>query len=97
LLLDGAAEMAEHGRMPLPPAKALFFPRARPSQPPKSRPIQEFTVAELKDELLRRGNVDFSRFEVLIKLSPFLLLFAMGLIWKLSVLMDGTMLACILQ
>jgi hypothetical protein len=47
-----------------------------------SRPIEQFTVAELKDELLRRGNVDFSKWEVAIKLSPFLVLFAAVAIWK---------------
>lgn len=47
-----------------------------------ARPIERFTIAELKDELLRRGNVDFSKWEVAIKLSPFIVLFAAVAIWK---------------
>jgi hypothetical protein len=47
-----------------------------------ARPIDQYTTAELKDELLRRGNVDFSKWEVAIKLSPFLVLFAAVAIWK---------------
>jgi hypothetical protein len=50
--------------------------------------IQEFTVKELKDELLRRGNVDFSKWEVLVKLSPFILLLAMGILWKAGVTLE---------
>lgn len=61
------------------------------------RDLREFTVTELKDELLRRGNVDFSRWEVLVKLSPFILLFSAVCIYKLSQALDGTYLGCLLQ
>lgn len=70
---------------------------ARVQIPGDVRSIREFTVTELKDELLRRGNVDFSKWEVAVKLSPFILLFVMVCTYKLSQVIDGTYLSCLLQ
>jgi hypothetical protein len=62
---------------------------------PLKRSLAEFTITELKDELIRRGCADFSKWEVLIKLSPFILLLAMGVLWKAGTLADGSYLSCI--
>ena len=62
-----------------------------------ARPLAEYTVPELKDELIRRGCADFSRWEVLVKLSPFILLFAAVCIYKFGKFMDGSYLGCLLQ
>lgn len=70
---------------------------ARVQIPGDVRSIREFTVTELKDELLRRGNVDFSKWEVAVKLSPFILLFVMVCTYKLAKSFDGTYLSCLLQ
>jgi hypothetical protein len=75
--------------MPKPPSVNLAAPRISVGA---LRPIEEFTVKELKDELLRRGNVDFSKIELWVKLSPFILLCAMGILWK-----AGVTLGCFLQ
>jgi hypothetical protein len=69
---------------------------ARVRIPDDVRSIREFTVAELKDELLRRGNVDFSKIELWVKLSPFILFLAMGIAWKIKGSMDGASLWCLL-
>jgi hypothetical protein len=61
------------------------------------RHIEEFTVKELKDELVRRGNSDFSKWDVWIKLSPFILLLAMGVLWKAGTLANGSYLTCLFQ
>ncbi len=64
---------------------------------PTAAELESCTTKELKDELLRRGNVDFSRWEVLVKLSPAILLFVAVLIYKLGLSLDGTYLGCLLQ
>jgi hypothetical protein len=77
--------------------KLPFVDLAKASISLEPRSIREFTVKELKDELLRRGNADFSKIELWVKLSPFILLFLMSLVWKGAQTMDGTYLACLLQ
>jgi hypothetical protein len=62
-----------------------------------ARPVKEFTTKELKDELIRRGVADFSKWDVLIKLSPFILLLAMGVLWKLGQTMNGAYFTCLFQ
>jgi hypothetical protein len=57
-------------------------------------PLANFTTKELKDALLERGCFDFSRWEVLVKLSPFLVIFAAVFLYKLKHLWDGTLLGC---
>lgn len=66
--------------MPNPPSLDL----AKVKIPLSPADIQAFTTKELKDELIRRGNADFSKWDVWIKLSPFLILAAMGVLWKLG-------------
>lgn len=80
--------------MPNPPSVDLASARIPLGT---ARPITDWTITELKDELLRRGCADFSKWEVLVKLSPFIVLFAAVLIYKLSLAIDGTYLGCLLQ
>lgn len=83
--------------MPQPPSLDLSRVRIPLGSAPSPSELESCTTKELKDELLRRGNVDFSKWEVLVKLSPFILLLAMGILWKASQAMDGTYLGCLLQ
>lgn len=85
------------GGMPTLPSLDLSRVRIPLQADTEPRGIQEFTIAELKDELLRRGNVDFSKWEVIIKLSPFFLLFGAVTVYKLSQALNGTYLGCLLQ
>lgn len=59
--------------------------------------VSEFTLKELKDELTRRGCVDFSKWEVAIKMGPWLVLILAFTLLKLSETLDGTLLACFLK
>ena len=61
-----------------------------PSEGP-ARLVEEFTTTERKEELIRRGCADFSKWEVIVKLSPFLLLLAMGISWKVHDAMQGNL------
>lgn len=83
--------------MPKPPSLDLSRIRIPLGSAPSPTELESCTTKELKDELLRRGCVDFSKWEVAIKLSPFFLLAAMGIIWKLGLVMNGTYLGCLLQ
>jgi hypothetical protein len=83
--------------MPSPPSLDLSRVRIPLGSAPSPTELESCTTKELKDELLRRGNVDFSKWELAVKLSPFALLFCAVLIYKLSVLWDGTLWGCLLQ
>jgi hypothetical protein len=83
--------------MPQTPSLNLSRVRIPLGSAPTAAELESCTTKELKDELLRRGNVDFSRWEVLVKLSPFILLLSMGILWKLGQTMNGTYLGCLLQ
>ena len=78
------------------PNLKLFDPANLAQRYPSQASIQSFTTAELKDELLRRGNVDFSKIELWVKLSPFILLLGMGFVWKIKSSIDGASLWCLL-
>lgn len=79
--------------MAKPPSVDIFAGKI----PLSPSPLSEFSDKELKDALIDRGCVDFSKWEVLIKLSPFILLLGMGTLWKASQALDGTYLGCLLQ
>jgi hypothetical protein len=74
------------------PADASFD-RAEPDDTP--RPMKEYLTIELKRELVRRGLIDFSRWEWLVKLAPFALLFIAATIWKYGQDNPGSILACL--
>ena len=67
---------------------------AEPETVVKARPVGEYSTHELKQELLRRGFTDFSRYEWAIKLSPFLLLFIAATLWKFGQ-DNGGLLGCL--
>jgi hypothetical protein len=76
------------------PADASFAV-ASDEQDDTPRPLKEYLTVELKRELLRRGLTDFSRWEWLVKLAPFALLFVAGTIWKYGQDNPGSILACL--
>ena len=59
-----------------------------------TRPLREFTTEELKDELLRRGCADFSKWEVAIKMGPIAVVLLAIILWKLGKMYDGSMWSC---
>lgn len=59
---------------------AAFLTAPEPAA--KARPLPEYLTHELKQELLRRGLTDFSRYEWAITLAPLLLLFVAVTMWK---------------
>ena len=60
-----------------------------------ARPLAEYTVPELKDELIRRGCADFSKWDVAIKMGPWLVLILAFTLLKLRHTFDGTLFACL--
>jgi hypothetical protein len=82
--------------MPQPPSLDLSRVRIPLGSAPSPIELESCTTKELKDELLRRGNVDFSKWELAVKLSPFILLFTAVLLYKLRSSWDGTLLECLL-
>jgi hypothetical protein len=72
---------------------SFVIDRTEPDDAP--RPLPEYLTIELKLELLRRGLTDFSRYEWLVKLSPFVLLFITGIIWKYGQNNPGSLLSCL--
>lgn len=71
---------------------AAFLTAPEPAA--KARPLPEYLTAELKQELLRRGFTDFSRWEWAVKLSPLLLLFIAVTLWKFG-RDNGGLLGCL--
>jgi hypothetical protein len=67
------------------------------SEKAPTNPFARFTTSELKAELIRRGCVDFSKWEVAIKMGPWLVLILAFTLLKLSETLDGTLLACFLK
>jgi hypothetical protein len=62
---------------------------------PIARALREYTTEELKAELLRRGNVDFSKWDVAIKMGPILVVLLAIVLWKLGKVYDGSMWSCL--
>jgi hypothetical protein len=79
-------------RTPMPDA-SLAVGHADDASP--ARPLNEYLTTDLKQELLQRGLTDFSRWELALKLSPFVLLFIAATLWKLGQDNPGSILACL--
>lgn len=61
--------------------------------PVDARGLRDFSTAELRTEMRRRSGVNI---DLLVKLSPFLILLAMGIAWKVKTFMNGASLWCLL-
>jgi hypothetical protein len=77
------------------PDASLAADHAEVDDASPARPLNEYLTIELKRELVRRGLTDFSRWEWLVKLAPFALLFIAATLWKLGQDNPGSILACL--